>query len=61
MMSEKPQALAARDVPPTSPSFSSESSKSYFCSSVDLKHGLEVVEHELDDLPASFQEFFSWD
>ena len=59
-MSEKPQTSAARDVPPTFPSFGAESSKSYFCSSVELKHGLEVVEHDLDDLPSSFQELFSW-
>jgi hypothetical protein len=58
-MSEKPQSSSTQVVSAISPSSVADSSRSYFCSSVDLKHGLEVVEHDLDDLPASFQEFFN--
>lgn len=56
-MSEKQQTSSTQVVSSTSTSLGGgEASRSYFCSSVDLKNGrLEVVEHDLDDSPCVFQ------
>ena len=58
-MSEKQLISSTQLASPTSPSSGRESSKGYFCSSVDLKYGLEVIEHGPDDLPSAFQELLS--
>ena len=58
-MNEKQQTSSTQLVLSTSPSSGEGRSERYFRSSVDLKEGLEVVEHGLDDLPSAFQGLFS--